>query len=155
MASFEGEKGRRSSGLLFLIGVLVGVAGALVLPRVIGWFLPGGLGPGRIVEGEVVEKVIEEDRLLLKVQAAEESFLATFVRRQKDVSLLVDRGDLVALEVGDTDPFPVDPDIERVRKPAAQPASPGSAFDASPPHSGRDRSGVPSRADTTAPTSVP
>jgi hypothetical protein len=115
MPGSYGETGRGRAGLIFLFGVIMGVAGTLVLPRVLGPMLPGSLRDGRIVEGEVVEKVLDGDRLLLKVRTKEESFLATFVRRQKDVNLLVDRGDLVTLEVAGANPFPVDPGIESVR----------------------------------------
>ena len=144
------DHGRPRYALVFVVGALLGVAGTLVLPRSIRPLLPGSSTSGRIVQGQVVEKVIEGDRLLLKVQAPDGSFLATFVRRQKDVNLLVDRGDLVSLQVEDADPFPVDPDIASVRKPS--PASTGADVDAS---SGAHAGDWPAPADTTAPAPGP
>jgi hypothetical protein len=76
------------------------------------------------MEGRVLAKLLDGDRLLLKVQADGNVYLATFEQRQKEIDLLVDPGDLVTLQVQGTDPFPVSPAIRGVRKSEAAVAPP-------------------------------
>ena len=74
------------------------------------------------------EDPVKEILLNGKVQTDENVYLATFEERQREIELLVDRGDLVTLQIQGTDPFPVAPAIRRVRNPqldgtAAAPAA--------------------------------
>ena len=56
--------------IVFLIGVAVGVACTLLVPRYLGSYLPAGLvGSREAVEGSVLGKRMEEGRLLLTVNA--------------------------------------------------------------------------------------
>lgn len=126
MVTGEREEGRSHGFPLFLFGVLLGIAGTIVLPRVLGPRLPGALRTGKLMEGRVLAKMQDGNRLLLKVQTDGDVYLATFEQRQREIDLLVDRGDLLTLEVRGTDPFPLEPEIRRVRKPqsASMPPEP-------------------------------
>jgi len=116
MVAGEREEGRSHGFPLFLLGLLFGVAGTIIVPRFLGPRLPGALRTGDLMEGRVLAKMVDGERLLLKVQTDEDVYLATFEQRQREIDLLVDRGDLVTLQVRGTDPFPMGPAIRRVRK---------------------------------------
>ena len=116
MVPGEHGEGRSHGFPLFLLGLLLGVAGTIILPRLLGPRLPGALRTGNLMEGRVLAKLIDGERLLLKVQTDEDVYLATFAQRQREIDLLVDQGDWVTLQVHGTDPFPVGPAIRRVRK---------------------------------------
>lgn len=113
-------KGRR--GLLaFLLGVALGAAVALFAPRFLGPYLPASIaGGGETVEGEVLGKRLEGERLLLTVETPRGAVLATFRDRVAEIDLLVEEGDSVALGLGRYRPFVDDPDVEGVRKAAAR-----------------------------------
>jgi hypothetical protein len=103
--------------VLLVLGVALGAAGAALVPR---WVDPGLLAPfrrGEGVEGRVVDKALESDRLLLKIESEQGVFLATFTERQAEIDLLVDPGDTVTLDAREYRPFLEDPTLDRVRKP--------------------------------------
>jgi hypothetical protein len=104
-----------------LVGIALGVAGAVVLPPLARPYLPAALGwRTRVVEGEVIGKQREPTQVLLKVRTAEGPVLATFTTMVSQVDLLVERGDVVALAIpGGATPFADDPRIERVTHPSA------------------------------------
>jgi len=104
--------------LMLFIGVALGASGALLGPRLAGPYLPEAIrGKATILEGEVVRKQREGDRLLLTVVTAEGGILATFRKKVAEVDLLVERGDTLALALRGYEPFVEDPRIARVRKP--------------------------------------
>ncbi|MGH7539816.1 MAG: hypothetical protein ACRELC_02335 [Gemmatimonadota bacterium] len=112
--------GRRATW--FLIGLVVGVAGALLLPPLLAPYVPDAIRPGREqLTGPVVAEERDGDRLLLTVDAGPGAFIASFDRRVSEIALLVVPGDTVTLAVTDYEPFVENPDIEGVRK--ARPAS--------------------------------
>lgn len=117
-----GEPGRRRRGrgriLLFLVGLGLGIAGTLLLPRWLDPYLPTALrsGAGEAVEGEVLGKRLEGDRLLLTVETSRGAVLATFGERVAEIDLLVEPGDSVTLGLGRYRPFVEDPSVEGVRK---------------------------------------
>lgn len=110
-----GGKGR--GFLLFLLGLALGVAGALVAPRFLAPYLPVSLrGESEVVEGEVLGKRLEGERLLLTVETPRGAVLATFRERVAEIDLLVEEGDSVSLGLGRYRPFVDDPAVEGVRK---------------------------------------
>jgi len=110
-------KKRRSGLLLFLLGLLLGIAGALLAPRYLSSYLPDGLrGPSETIEGPVLGKRLEEDRLLLTVQGQQGAVLATFRKQVAEIDLLVGVGDTVTLGVSRYEPFVEDPSFRGVRK---------------------------------------
>ncbi len=123
----ENRSGQKKGGrglLIFLIGLAVGVAGALLLPRYLAPYLPAGLGRGtETVEGPVLGKRMEGDRLLLTVRAEQGAALATFRERVSEIDLLVDVGDTITLGVARYEPFIDDPAFRAIRKAAPTPAA--------------------------------
>jgi hypothetical protein len=108
---------RRSGLLLFLLGLLLGIAGALLAPRYLGDYLPDGLrGRRETIEGPVLGKRLEENRLLLTVQGQQGAVLATFRKQVAEIDLLVGVGDTVTLGVSRYEPFVEDPSFRGVRK---------------------------------------
>jgi hypothetical protein len=104
--------------LIFLVGIAVGVGGMIVGPDVAGPYLPEAFQVKKpeTVEGEVVRKVREGDRLLLTVQTSQGTVLATFRKKVAEIDLLVQQGDALTLALSRYEPFVNDPAIERVRK---------------------------------------
>lgn len=103
--------------LSFVLGLALGIAGTIAGPRLAGPYLPEWIrGKTERIEGTVVRKQREKDRLLLTVQSPQGAILATFTRRVAEVDLLVDREDTVTLSVARYEPFVEDPVITRVRK---------------------------------------
>ena len=104
--------------LIFLMGIAVGVGGMTVAPDMVGPYLPEAfkVKTTETVEGEVVQKVRESDRLLLTVQTSRGTVLATFKKKVAEIDLLVQQGDVLMLALSRYEPFVNDPAIERVRK---------------------------------------
>lgn len=116
-------RGRGWRLLLFLAGVAVGVAAALLLPPMVGPHLPAGVwGREEAAEGEVLAKRREEGRLLLTVETERGAALATFGERVAEIDLLVDVGDTIRLGFGRFRPFLEDPEFQGVRKARRAPA---------------------------------
>lgn len=102
---------------VFVLGVAVGVAGTLLVPRLAGLYLPGVLGgKAELVEGKALRKERQQDRLLLTVVTKEGAILATFGQQAAEIDLLVDEGDTVTLVLRERGPFVTDPRIEGVKK---------------------------------------
>ncbi|MBI2372154.1 MAG: hypothetical protein HYV08_18320 [Deltaproteobacteria bacterium] len=117
--------------LLLMAGVVLGVSGTLLVPRLAGPYLPAVL-PGRVehVEGEVVAKQREPDRLLLTVLTPQGAILAIFRQKVPEIDLLVDLGDHLTLALRRYEPFVEDPRVQRVRKeevPDGEEPGPGPA----------------------------
>jgi len=119
----------RRAGLFFFV-LVPGVALGIVLTMLaLQWVGPDLLSPfhsGSSVEGRVLNKALESDRLLLKIEAEDGVLLATFTERQEEIDLLVDPGDTLTLDVKGYQPFLADPAIERVRRtnPPVEPEEP-------------------------------
>lgn len=110
----NGNEKKRGLGLLaFLLGLAAGIAGALLLPS----YLPDAPWSGSSVEGTVLDKERQPDRLLMRISTGEGLMLATFSQKQDDIDLLVQAGDRVKLRVPRFEPFVTDPAIEHVRRP--------------------------------------
>jgi hypothetical protein len=120
---------RRMLLVAFALGVAVGVAGTLEGPRLAGPYLPEAWrGKVESVEGRVLRKQREPDRLLLTLVSDRGAILATFTRRIPELDLLIDPGDRVTLGLPVVRPFVENPVVERVQKdltpPPAEPARP-------------------------------
>ncbi|HET9491605.1 MAG TPA: hypothetical protein VFR64_17845 [Methylomirabilota bacterium] len=127
---------------VFLAGIAVGVVATLFGPRWADPYLPQAMrGATALIEGEVVRKLREADRLLFTVLTPEGAVLATFKERVTEIEQLVDEGDRITLALARYAPFVEDPKIARVTKPrpataedkqAPAPAPPGPAAPAAP-----------------------
>lgn len=107
---------------VLLVGVAMGVAGTLFGPRVAGSYLPDAiLWRTALVDGTVLRKQRERDRLLLTISTPQGATVATFTRNAGAVDLLVSEGDTVTLALHGYEPFVDDPSIRRVRKPESPP----------------------------------
>ncbi|MEQ8459701.1 MAG: hypothetical protein RLO52_28015 [Sandaracinaceae bacterium] len=100
-----------------LIGALVGLAAGL--PG--GWFGNAHFAEGLGLDGDEIEAVVleerrEDERLVLMLQAEDETILATFSERPDDVAQLVAPGDTVTLFVRADSPFADDVPILSVRR---------------------------------------
>lgn len=103
--------------LSLVLGLALGVAGTILGPRLAGPYLPEWIrGKAERIEGTVIRKQWEKDRLLLSVESPQGAILATFTERVAEVDLLVDRGDTLTLVVARYEPFVQDPEIARVQK---------------------------------------
>jgi hypothetical protein len=112
--------------VVFLIGLGLGVAGTLWGPSAAAPYLPDSiLGKTTVVDGAVLRKQREGDRLLVTVSTPQGAVLATFTRNAAAVDLLVAEGDTLTLALRGYQAFVDDPTIRRVRKPESPGAAPG------------------------------
>ena len=101
-----------------LVGAALGVAGTIYVPPRVDPYLPQGLRlKSRVVEGQVLQKQRDGNRVLVKVQTDQGVILAAFSKRAAEIDLLVEPGATVALSVPDDAPVVDDPGVERVRRP--------------------------------------
>jgi len=116
--------------LLFLLGGFLGfLVGALFRPLVEPVATELFRDESDRTEGRVVGKRLQGKRLLLTVDAAEGTILATFSKRVQEIDMLVDDGDLVTLGVRRYEPFVEDPPILAVRKQELPEVAPGGVQD--------------------------
>lgn len=100
-----------------LVGAGLGAAGAIYGPPMVDPYLPKQLRiRAHVVEGLVLGKQREPNRLLLKIQTEAGVILATYTKRVAEVDLLVEPGDAIALELRNDEPVVDDPHIERVKR---------------------------------------
>jgi len=108
---------------VFLAGLTLGISGTIMAPRLIHRYVPDRFLPEALqskqvlVDGTVVAKQREQDRLLLTVHTAEGAVLATFTQKVPEIDLLVQQGDTLSLYLRRYEPFVMDPTIGRVKKP--------------------------------------
>ena len=102
----------------FLFGVAVGFGAASRGPALIAPYLPkAGSGAGERIEGQVVRKQREGNRLLVKVTTAQGPMLVTFTQKVADLEVLLDPGDTVTLVIPGYATFVENPVLERVKEP--------------------------------------
>jgi len=75
-------------------------------------------GPGEHIEGQVVRKQRDGNRLLVKITTAQGPMLVTFTQKVADLDVLLDAGDTVTLVTPGYAAFVDDPILERVKEPA-------------------------------------
>jgi hypothetical protein len=116
-----------------LVGVVVGVGLANRGPALIAPYWPKAInGPGEHIEGQVVRKQRDGNRLLVKLTTAQGPMLVTFTQKVPDLDVLLDAGDTVTLIVSGYATFIDDPILERVKEPARAQA-PSSSPSTPPP----------------------
>src|SRR5262245_26987224 len=102
-------------------------------PALLNAYLPKAInGPGERIEGEVVRKQRDGNRLLVKITTLQGPALVTFTQKVADLDVLLDPGDTVILASTGYATFIDDPVLERVQrggalKPPFSAAPPGSA----------------------------
>jgi TOBE domain len=105
----------------FLVGAVVGFGAASRGPGLIAPYLPKtGGGSGEHIEGQVVRKQRDGNRLLVKITTAQGPMLVTFTQKVADLDVLIDPGDTVTLMIPGYATFVEDPVFERIK--AAGPA---------------------------------
>lgn len=109
---------------IFLVGAVVGAGVANKGSRLITTYLPKSVSaPGERIEGLVVRKQRDGNRLLVKVSTPQGPMLATFTEKVADLDVLLDGGDTVTLLTHGYATFVEDPVLERVKEPARAPSS--------------------------------
>jgi hypothetical protein len=103
----------------FLIGALVGAGVATKGSSLIAPYLPKAVSaPGEHIDGQIVRKQRDGNRLLVKVSTAQGPMLATFTEKVADLDVLLDSGDTVSLLIRHFGTFVEDPVLERVKEPS-------------------------------------
>ena len=116
----------------FLVGAIVGFGVANRGPAWIAPYFPkAGSGSGEHIEGQVVRKQRDGNRLLVKITTAQGPMLVTFTQKVAELDLLLEPGDRVELITPSYATFVEDPTLERVKRPtgagvAPPPSSPSS-----------------------------
>lgn len=101
-----------------LVGAALGIAGMVYVPPRVDPYLPKELRlKSRIVEGQVLQKQREGNRVLVKVQTGQGVILAVFSKRAPEIDLLVEPGATIALALPSDAPVVDDPTIEHVTRP--------------------------------------
>jgi len=101
-----------------LTGFVLGVGAAITGPALVAPYLPKSIsGLGERIEGEVVRKHREANRLLLKVATPRGPMLVTFTQKVAELDLLLEPGDTVTLLTSGYKTFVEDPTLERVTRP--------------------------------------
>ncbi|PYN32948.1 MAG: hypothetical protein DME01_20055 [Candidatus Rokuibacteriota bacterium] len=101
-----------------LVGATLGVAGTVYVPPRLDPYLPKELRlKARVVEGQVIQKQREGNRVLVKIQTDQGVILAAFTKRVAEIDLLVEPGATIALALASDQPVVDDPAIERVKRP--------------------------------------
>ncbi len=107
----------RHAVITLVIGIAMGAAGAVYLPRTLQPYIPDALaGKKTVVTGTVMAKEKKAASLLLTLNTAQGALLATFTRNADETNLLVGAGDTVELRIKSYQPFIEDPTVLRVVK---------------------------------------
>ncbi len=115
--------------LTLLTGAVLGGGAVTMGPALVAPYLPKSIsGQQERVEGEVVRKQLDSNRLLVKVGTAQGPMLVTFTQKVAELDLLLEPGDTVTLITAGYATFVQDPTLDRVKRQAAAPAAfPGQA----------------------------
>jgi hypothetical protein len=120
-------------GSVLTIGIAIGVGAVTKGPGLVAPYLPKSIsGQGERIDGEIVRKQREGNRLLLKVATPQGPMLVTFTQKVAELDLLLEPGDRVELNIpAGYATFVEDPTLERVKRPAGagvtpSPSSPSS-----------------------------
>ena len=109
------------------IGIVLGVGAMTKGPALVAPYLPQSIsGQSERIEGEVVRKQREGNRLLVKVATAQGPMLVTFTQKVAELDLLLEPGDKVELSTPGYATFVEDPTLERVKRPAGAGGAPSS-----------------------------
>jgi len=125
-----------------LTGVILGIGAMTMGPALVAPYLPKSIsGQGERIQGEVLRKQREGNRLLVKVGTTQGPMLVTFTQKVAELDLLLEPGDTVTLITSGYATFVDDPSLDRVlRSPGAGLApSPPPALSNSPPPGPKDK----------------
>jgi hypothetical protein len=101
-----------------LIGAAIGAAATIYGPPAIDPYLPAPMRlRSKVVEGQVLQKQREGNRVLVKIQTDQGVILAAFTKRVPEIDLLVEPGATIAVSLPSDQPVVDDPAIERVKRP--------------------------------------
>jgi hypothetical protein len=101
-----------------LVGAALGVAATIYVPPRLDPYLPKDLRlRSRVVEGQVLQKQREGNRVLVKIQTDQGVILAAFTKRVAEIDLLVEPGATIEISLPSDQPVVDDPAIERVKRP--------------------------------------
>jgi hypothetical protein len=115
----------------FILGLVLGILGAVFLPHYARPYLPEWVaGKAVVVKGTVTAKQKKDNVLLLTVDTPDGALLATFRKKVDEVNLLINEKDALEFVLPKYTPFIDDPKIIRVVK--EQQAAPGPASEAKP-----------------------
>ena len=107
----------------FLVGAVVGAGVANRGSALIAPYVPKVVSQAdKHIEGQVVRKQRDGNRLLVKISTAQGPMLVTFTQKVADLDVLLDSGDTVTLMTSGYATFVDDPILERVKEPARAPA---------------------------------
>ncbi len=114
------------------VGFVLGVGAAMRGPEFIAPYIPKSVGgSGEHLDGQVVRKQRDGNRLLVKVTTTQGPMLVSFTQKAADLDVLLDPGDTVTFITKGYATFVDDPGVERVKgsertasSPAAVPAAP-------------------------------
>lgn len=102
----------------FVVGVVVGFSVANRGPALIAPYVhKASSSSGEHIEGQVVRKQREGNRLLVKINTAQGPMLVTFTQKVADLDVLLDPGDTVTLMIPGYATFVEDPVFERIKAP--------------------------------------
>ena len=107
----------------FLVGAVVGFGVANRGSALIAPYIPQAVSEaGKRIEGQVVRKQRDGNRLLVKISTAQGPMLVAFTQKVADLDVLLDSGDTVTLIASGYATFVDDPILERVKEPARAPS---------------------------------
>lgn len=119
--------------MVFFLGLGLGLSGPMLSSRYVDPYLPTGLKKTvHPLEGSVVHKQRQQDRLLITITTQDGTILATFQQQVPEIDLLIEEGDLVTINVRQYEPFINDPRVLRVIK--HKDVTPASAVPTNPPN---------------------
>jgi hypothetical protein len=103
--------------ITFIIGLGLGIAGTIYLPRTVFPYLPESIvGKETIIKGLVMAKQRQGNTLLLTLNTSQGALLATITKSVEGVDLLVNGNDEIEIALKTYTPFINDPKITRVLK---------------------------------------
>lgn len=115
MTTASNSSSRKAPMIMFAFGLVVGIAGTVIVPSLVRPYLPEAIfGGADVVQGIVTGKRVETDRVLLTLPTAGGTLLATFTNDVGEIDLMINEGDSLVLEVGKYEPFVENPTIARV-----------------------------------------
>jgi len=118
-------------------GFVLGIGAATKGPAVVAPYLPSKVGGAHErIEGQVVRKQRDGNRLLVKVATAQGPMLVAFTQKVGDLDVLLDSGDTITLVTAGYATFVDDPGLDRVKAPttARVPSPPPSDTASGPTH---------------------
>ncbi len=103
--------------IVFFLGLGLGLSAPMLASRYADPYLPTFLKKNiHPLEGSVIHKERQQDRLLITITTQDGTILATFQQKIPEIDLLIEERDQVTLDVRQYEPFVNDPPVLRVNK---------------------------------------